>query len=154
MPEDVGRRSGEAALGIVRRVILVILVLAMAGTFAELMLLEHFEDAWQIAPLGLLGLGLAAIAWQARAPSAWSTRTLRGLMTLFVISGFLGVFLHYRGNVEFELEQNRGAARWALFREAMMGATPALAPGVMIQIGLLGLVYAFVSGRATRPPVP
>jgi hypothetical protein len=66
-------------------------------------------------------------------------------MTLSVVSGLLGVFLHYRGNVEFELEHNPRATGWALFREAMMGATPALAPGVMVQIGLLGLLYAFLS---------
>jgi hypothetical protein len=67
-----------------------------------------------------------------------------------LVSSLLGVFLHYRGNVEFELEQSPRATRWALFREAMMGATPALAPGVMVQIGLLGLLYAFVSGTAKR----
>jgi hypothetical protein len=30
-----------------------------------------------------------------------------------------------------------------LFRDAMMGATPALAPGSMTQLGLLGLIYAY-----------
>jgi len=37
-----------------------------------------------------------------------------------------------------------------LFREAMMGATPALAPGAMIQIGLIGLLYAFVAARGRQ----
>jgi hypothetical protein len=69
-------------------------------------------------------------------------------MTLFVLAGILGIFLHYQGNVEFELEQNPGASRWALFREAVQGATPALAPGVMVQLGLLGLLYAFLTSTA------
>jgi hypothetical protein len=146
-------RSSDAILTIARRVVLVILLLAMAGILVELLLLEHFDDVWQMIPLFLLVLGLAAIGWHARARSSLSARTLRALMALFVLSGCLGVFLHYRGNVEFELEQNPRATRWALFREAMMGATPALAPGVMIQMGLLGLLYAFLSGTANTSDV-
>jgi hypothetical protein len=117
----------------------------MVGVLAELLLLEHFDDVWQVTPLFLLVLGLVVLVWHARARSVLSTRILRAVMTLSVVSGLLGVFLHYRGNVEFELEENPSATRWALFREAMMGATPALAPGVMVQIGLLGLLYAFLS---------
>jgi hypothetical protein len=30
-----------------------------------------------------------------------------------------------------------------LFREALSGATPALAPGTMVQFGLLGLLYTY-----------
>jgi hypothetical protein len=146
-------RSSEAILAVARRVILLILLLAMAGILMELLLLEHFEDVWQVIPLFLLVLGLAAVVWHARARSSLSARTLRALMALFLISGFLGVFLHYRGNAEFELEQNPRATRWARFREAMMGATPALAPGVMIQIGLLGLLYGFLSGTAKTSDV-
>ena len=132
-------------LRIARRVTLLILVVAMVGILAELLLIEHFEDLWQIVPLALLTIGFGALGWHARAPGTWSARTLRAVMTLFVVAGLLGIFLHYRGNVEFELEQNPGASRWALFREAMQGATPALAPGVMVQIGLLGLLYGFLA---------
>lgn len=146
MADIVERRSSDAILAVARRVILLVLLLAMGGISVELLLLEHVGDVWQLIPLCLLVIGIAVVAWHARAPSASSARTLRALMILFVLSGLLGVFLHYRGNVEFELEQNPRATRWALFREAMMGATPALAPGVMVQIGLLGLLYAFMPG--------
>jgi hypothetical protein len=37
-----------------------------------------------------------------------------------------------------------------LFREAMMGATPALAPGSMIQIALIGLAYSYRHPRLSR----
>jgi hypothetical protein len=64
----------------------------------------------------------------------------------------VGTFLHYRGNVEFELELTPGIRGLALFREAITGATPALAPGAMIVVGLVGLAYASSSwGPATRP---
>ena len=98
----------------------------------------------------LLGLGLVALAWHTVAPTRPSVRAFGILMALFIVAGFIGFYLHYAGNVEFELEQNPNAARWVLFREAMMGATPALAPGAMIQIGLIGLLYAFVSRERQR----
>ena len=144
----IDSRSSEGILAVVRRALVVILLLAMAGILVELLLIEHFEDAWQLVPLVLLALGLAALAWHALAPSPASARVWRTVMVLFVIAGCIGFYMHYTGNVEFELEQNPNAARWVLFREAMMGATPALSPGVMIQIGLIGLLYGFVSGKA------
>lgn len=145
-----GRRSSDTMLAIVRRVLIAILILAMAGILVELLLLEHFEDTWQLVPLILLGLGLFALGWHVFAPSGASARAWGILMTLFVLAGFVGVYLHYAGNVEFELEQNPNATRWLLFREAIMGATPALAPGAMIQIGLIGLLFAFVTKERQR----
>lgn len=143
-------RASDAILAVVRRVLIVILVLAMAGILTELLLIEHFEDAWQLVPLVLLGLGLLVLGWHVFAPSGPSARAWGILMALFIIAGLIGVYLHYSGNVEFELEQNPDAGRWLLFREAMMGATPALAPGAMIQIGLIGLLYAFVTQQRHR----
>ena len=146
----IDQRSSEGILAIARHVLVVILALGMVGLLVELLLIEHFDDAWQLVPLILLGLGLPALAWHAFAPSRASAHVWRILMTLFVVAGFIGFYMHYAGNVEVELEQNPNAARWVLFREAMMGATPALAPGAMIQIGLIGLLYAFVSRKGQR----
>jgi len=142
--------SSEGILTVVRRALVFILVVAMAGILVELLLIEHFEDAWQLVPLCLLGLGLGSLGWNVLAPGAASGRVWRTLMGLFIVAGLIGFYLHYSGNVEFELEQNPNATRWVLFREAMMGATPALAPGAMIQIGLIGLLYAFVAARGRQ----
>lgn len=130
-----------------RRAVLGLLAMALAGTATELLLLEHYEDAWQLVPLALIGLGLAATAWRVLRPGRPSLRAFRTVMLLMVASGGLGLFLHYRGNVEFELERAPGLAGFALFREALTGATPALAPGAMILFGLLGLVSAHEVGR-------
>jgi hypothetical protein len=65
-------------------------------------------------------------------------------MVLFILSGAVGLFLHYDGKVEFRLESNPSLAGWALFKEAMVGAVPpALAPAAMAHFGLLGLAYAW-----------
>lgn len=148
MSNHVTPRSSDAILAIARRVLLLILLLGMLGILVELLLVEHFEDAWQFAPLVLLTLGLVVIPWHARAPGRVSTRALRALMSLFLVAGLLGIFLHYRGNREFELEQTPNASEWELFREAVMGGTPALAPGVMIQLGLLGLLFGYLPAPA------
>ena len=64
-----------------------------------------------------------------------------------VAGGIVGLILHYRGNVEFELEMHPAASGLALFWESVRSATPALAPAAMIQLGLLGLVYAYSTRR-------
>jgi hypothetical protein len=59
---------------------------------------------------------------------------------------------HYQGNMEFELETYPSISGLALFKEAMMGATPALAPGTMIELGLIGLAYTYRHPLLVRPP--
>ncbi len=70
-------------------------------------------------------------------------RALQLLMVVFIAAGAIGLTMHYQGNVEFELEMYPSRSGLELFREAMMGATPALAPGTMIQLALIGLAYAY-----------
>ena len=121
--------------------LLFILVLGITGTGAELLLLGHYEDAWQVAPLVLFAVSLAVLAWHGVTRGVASVRALQGLMAMFVVSGALGVYLHYIGNAEFELEMYPDRRGFELFKEAMAGATPALAPGTMVLLGLIGLVY-------------
>jgi hypothetical protein len=126
-----------------RKLLLGTFVISLTGTLVELLLLEHFEDAWQWTPIVLLGAILLVLVWCGLERGPNSLNVLRVLLVLCAVSGALGVFLHYRGNVEFELEMYPDLAGWALFRDSMMGATPALAPGAMLQIGLVGLAWLF-----------
>lgn len=133
-----------ATLQAVRRFLLVILVIGMCGTAVELVLLKHDERAIQLIPLVLLGAGVAAIAWHAIRPGPVSARTVQAVMVAFVAAGAAGVYFHYRTNVEFQLETDpslRGSALVWKVLEAKV--PPALAPGVMIQFGLLGLAYTY-----------
>jgi len=127
-----------------RRFLLVILTIGMAGTVVELLLLKHDEDAIQLVPLVLLGAGLASVAWHAVRPGTASARVVRMVMTAFVAAGLAGVYYHYRANVEFQLETDPSLAGAALLWKVLAAkAPPALAPGVMIQFGLLGLAYTY-----------
>jgi hypothetical protein len=130
-------------LGRVRAVLLGILLFGLVGTLVELFLLEHTDGFWQWVPIVLFGFGLVSIGWWVIARSQSSLRALQGVMLSFLAAGVIGTVLHYDGNAAFELEMMPGLGGLELFGKAMMGATPTLAPGVMIQLGLIGLLYTY-----------
>lgn len=131
------------ALATLRRWLLALFAISVLGTGVELLLLGHFETAWQWTPLVLFAVCLLVVGWQVIRPSRASLLALRVVTGLCVAAGALGLFLHYRGNAEFEKEMYPSIAGWDLFREAMTGATPALAPGTMFLLGFLGLLSTF-----------
>ena len=149
-PRHVADR-GESA-GLLRRALLALVLLGAAGLVLELLLLEHFESALQFIPLVLLAFVLVSATVLARRPSVRAVQIFRGVMLLCVVAGVVGVFLHYRGNVEFELERQPLRHGLDLFWKAIRGATPALAPGALSQLGLLGLVYTFRHPALARAP--
>ena len=132
------------ALGGIRRILGAILLIGMSGTFVELLLLGHDEDSTQLIPLFLLGLGIGAVAWRAFSGSEASTVAVRGVMTLFLMAGLAGVYYHYRANVEFQRETDPSIAGRALLMAVLHAKVPpALAPGIMVQLGLIGLAYTY-----------
>ncbi len=133
----------NATVRTIRALLLVLFAFGVVGSGVELLLLEHTEDAWQLSPLILMGLALAVMVWLVLDQRRVSVRVFQAMMLLHVASGLIGLYLHYRGNVEFELEMYPGLSGMALFWEALKGATPSLAPGTMLVLGLLGLLYTF-----------
>lgn len=143
-------------LAVIRRVLLAILLIGMLGTTIELLLLKHDEEATQLVPLVLLGLGFATVGWHGARPTMASLMTMQTLMVLFVASGLIGMVLHYQANVEFQREVDKSLSGMPLFWKVMAAkAPPALAPGAMSQLGLIGLVYSYrypVTGGPKGPP--
>ena len=133
----------NATVRTIRALLLVLFAFGVVGSGVELLLLEHTEDVWQLSPLILMGLALAVMVWLVLDQRRVSVRVFQAMMLLHVASGLIGLYLHYRGNVEFELEMYPGLSGMALFWEALKGATPSLAPGTMLVLGLLGLLYTF-----------
>jgi hypothetical protein len=64
-------------------------------------------------------------------------------MVTFLLVGLLGVILHLKGNIEFATERDPSLSGIKLMWKALRGATPALAPGALAQLGLLGLLYTY-----------
>jgi hypothetical protein len=135
--------SGNSDGRLLRDFLLAVLVIGMIGLVAELVLQEHTETWQQWIPLVLLGLGLAATTLVRFRPSVGTTRLFQAVMATFLGAGLLGIYLHFAGNVEFALERTPELSGLALAWEALRGATPALAPGALAQLGLLGFIYTY-----------
>jgi hypothetical protein len=127
-----------------RLFLLAILCLGAAGTLAELLLLAHYEDAAQWTPLALTTITLVLSVVVALRPGHGTIRLFQAVMALMIISGGVGMYLHLHANMEFQLEMDATLKGFALLRKSIVAkAPPALAPGVMTQLGLIGLVYTF-----------
>jgi len=138
-----------------RTILLGIFLLGAGGLATELWLLNHYEELDQIIPLGLAVVGAIAVLLVAATPTPVTVRLCQVVMVLFVASGFLGVWFHYQATTEFQLEMDPSLRGWALFRKAIVAkAPPALAPGAMIQLGLIGLAYTFGHPAFRRPSPP
>ena len=126
-----------------RHLALWLFLLGTAGVAIELVLMEHFEDAWQWTPIALLVAGLGFGVSIVFRPTRAMLRAVQALMVVYLFSAGFGIYFHLKANVEFELELHPSMAGWELIVETLKGAMPALAPGAMLQLGLLGLLICF-----------
>jgi hypothetical protein len=133
------------AIGRIRSWLLWTLVIGLIGTEAELLLLEHYDERSQLVPIVLIALALGALFWHKIGRDAASLRALQIIMVLFVVASVAGLALHFRGAAEFQRELHPAIGTWELVKNVMRAkAPPVLAPGVMLQLGLIGLAYARV----------
>ena len=132
-----------STVALLRRALLGILVLGLGGTLVELLLLGHTDGIWQLIPVVLVSLGLAVTAWFVASRGIAPLRALQILSGIFIVSGLAGTILHYICNIAYEHDSNPSLSGAVLYRSALSGSTPALAPGTMIQLGLIGLLFAF-----------
>ena len=127
----------------IRQLVLALVFLGIVGLEVELALLRHAESFSQWIPHVVLIIGLLSTVIVFLRPGAATLRAFQAVMVIFVLVGVLGLYLHYKGNVEFALERNPSLSRTRLLWKALRGATPALAPGALSQLGLLGLIYGY-----------
>ena len=121
------------------RYLLILFLVGSFGALAELVLLGHYEDYWQWIPVGLLALGfiIGTLDWS----GLRVLLLLRVMVILYIASGMVGIYLHFLGNREFELEMYPSLEGWDLFWKTLTGATPALSPGVLLLLGGLLVIY-------------
>ncbi len=124
--------------------ILTLLGCGLAATALELWLIGHDEDTRQLIPLAVIVPALVALVWHAVAPSRASIAAFRLAALALIASGAAGIYLHYMGNREFQLELDPSLAGLALMKKVLHAtAPPALAPGQMALLGLLGLAATY-----------
>ena len=126
----------------IRKMVLGLYFITIAGLIGELVLIEHFESNWQKLPLVFLGLGLLSGLVYLFSQNTFVRRSFQAINLMIVVVGVLGVWMHFNGNAEFELEMYPDRSGFELFWESAKGATPMLAPGGLSGLGFLGLIWA------------
>jgi hypothetical protein len=126
-----------------RRLLLGLTFIGIVGLEIELALLRHAESFTQWIPHIVLLIGLASTVAVYFRPGRRTLRIFQAVMLVFLIVGLLGIYYHLRGNMEFALERDPSLSGTRLIWKILRGATPALAPGALAQLGLLGLVYTY-----------
>jgi hypothetical protein len=126
-----------------RQLLLLLVFIGVVGLEVELALLRHAESFTQWIPHVALFIGLLSTAVVYFRPRRETLKAFQVVMLAFLIVGILGVFLHLKGNVEFALERDPSLSGAKLLWKALRGATPALAPGALAQLGLLGLLFSY-----------
>jgi uncharacterized membrane protein len=150
-PQVPGDSAGTDRIELLRRWILIILVLGLLGTVTELVLLEHYEQPLQFVPLALIVAAVGVLWWEFTRHDLASRRATQIVMALFVLAGFAGFVAHFQGSAEYQLELNPDMSSWELLEKILRAkAPPLLAPGMMLQLGLLGLAYVFSDSKFSK----
>ena len=134
--------TDSVILSRLRRFLLALATVLCIGTVAELALEEHFQDAIQYVPFVLCALGLAALVLAQVRPMRRTILALQAVMVLLALGGALGVYEHLVHNIAFELDIRPNAGMSDVILDALMGASPLLAPGALT-------VVAAVAAAAT-----
>lgn len=143
MPGAITTRDART-LAAVRGGLLALVAFGTLGMSVELSLIGHWEDVDQVIPLAVAASGLVAVLAVAVRPGVGTLRLLQFVMLTYIGTGLIGMTLHFKANAEFQREIDPSLGGAALFWKVVEAtAPPALAPGVMVQFGLLGLVYTY-----------
>lgn len=127
-----------------RRLILALLTFGLSATVVDLFGLAHYQEPWQIVPIAFIIFSLLIVLWHIFTGSTASLQALKMLMPVLILVGITGVFLHLKGSMAFQLEANPDLSGWPLLKKLLKAkAPPALAPGIMVQLGLLGTIYGY-----------
>jgi len=105
----------------------------------ELVLSGHTEGFLQWIPFIVCAVALASLLGWGVLRSRWSYHLLKASMAVTCASSLVGAYQHYLHNLELELEIRPGSVWTDVFAEAISGASPLLAPGILFLAGLLVL---------------
>ena len=131
----------------VQKLRLGMLALVALGTLAmltDLLLIGHLEDPNQLIPLGVGGVGLVVALWAGVFPGVGALRVLQFVMLIYVGTGIVGMTLHAQANAEFQREVDAAISGLDLMWKVLGAkAPPSLSPGLLVQLGLLGLLFTY-----------
>lgn len=113
------------------------------GTSVELFLAKHTKDPMQFVPFVLCGLGLIVVVAALLRPRRGTLIALRGVMGLLMAGSLLGIYEHVANNLAFELDLRPGAVWSDVWFEALRGAAPLLAPGILALAAIIAIAATY-----------
>jgi len=153
----VGERG---TAGLLRRALLALAGIALAGTAAELVITRHWEDPTQVIPFAIIALAAVGLALIATARRARPVRVAQALCVVVLAASVFGVWEHVEGNEHAGALDQRTAdtwettpalQRWWLAASGGVGPSPPLAPGVLAQAALMLLAATLHHPAVERP---
>lgn len=135
--------SEEAIVRRLRRVLIGLAVFMLAGTLGELLVIEHFQETEQYIPIVMCVVALIAMGAAIARPQRLTLQTLRAVMIVLGLVSLLGLYYHITGNFAFELEIRPNATLGEVFLDALGGANPLLAPGVLGIAAVMALAWTY-----------
>lgn len=148
MVEERAPREGvvEARL---RGILCSLAVLVYLITPVELILLDHVHEWQQLIPFVAAFFGLVTAGWVLIDPTRARIIAARAVSVVITVVTLIGMGLHFRANLELELEIKPGTTFGDVWWDAAFGAAPLLASGILLLGALLivGATYAHPSLR-------
>ena len=133
-----------------RRFLLLVAGLICLGTPVELWLADHLESPAQLIPFALCAAGALAVGAALWRPSRAALLALRGVMALLILGSLFGIYEHLEGNLAFAQEIRPNAAAAVVWLDALRGAAPLLAPGILALAGMLALAATYAHPLLAR----
>lgn len=114
-----------------RRALFVAGVSVFALTVVELVLQEHTGGGVQTLPFVACALGLIAAAMLALSRARPVVLGARALLGLVILASVFGLWEHLEHNYDFTREIMPGLSSGEAMMDAIFGASPLLAPGIL-----------------------
>jgi hypothetical protein len=121
------------------------------ATITELFLAEHYEDSIQLIPFILCGVGLIAVVAALHRPLRARLLVLRSVMSLLLLGSLFGIYEHLMNNFAFELDMRPSAVWSDVWFQALRGAAPLLAPGILAAAAVVAIAATYAHPALLRP---
>ncbi len=135
--------TADVILARLRRFLLVIAGLLLAGTILELWVINHTEEAIQWLPFILCGVGLVVVGAALLRPQRPVLIGVRWLMSVLIAGSVFGVIEHIESNLGFVLEIHPNATTEQILTGALGGASPLLAPAMLGLAAVLAIAATY-----------
>lgn len=113
------------------------------GIPVELWLTEHFQEPLQFIPFILCAVGFVAITAVLFYPQRTTITALRGVMAITAVGGLFGMVEHIEENMGFIAEIQPNLTGTAALMEALKGAAPLFAPGILGVVALMAIAATY-----------